>query len=179
MPKPAAGWNTLLEPLLWLLFAGGAFLLSLSFDGPLPTYELGAAFWPKVVCAIIALAATVLLIDRFVHGKADMASETTQQQVASETEVAGASWQRIALLFALPMAWVLAMHKIGFLLATPPFLLAFTWSVGVTRWRPLLIFSLGFYAAIVLVFYKLIFTPLPMGAGWFNALNGKFLGLIQ
>ena len=71
------------------------------------------------------------------------------------------------------------MHKMGFLLVTPFFLFAFTWLMGVRRWQTLVGFSLGFYALLVFVFYKLIFTPLPMGAGWFHALNGEILGLIQ
>ena len=67
----------------------------------------------------------------------------------------------------------------GFLLVTPFFLIAYTWLMGVTRIRTLLGFSLGFYAALVLVFYKLIFTPLPMGAGYFHTINGELLALLQ
>jgi len=51
--------------------------------------------------------------------------------------------------------------------------------MGVRRLRTLFGFSLGFYAVLVLVFYKLIFTPLPMGAGWFHTISGEIIALIQ
>ena len=34
-------------------------------------------------------------------------------------------------------------------------------------------------AVLVLVFYKIIFTSLPMGAGIFHTMNGELMGLIQ
>lgn len=177
--KPTGGWNGLWEPLCWLFFAAGAYLVSLSFDGPLPTYALGAAFWPKAVCAIIALSASALLVTRLIRGKPDSEPEDAERPADDRPADSAVARYWTALLFALPLAWAFAMHKVGFLLATPVFLLVFTRVMGVTRIRTLVVFGLGFYAAIVAVFYKLIFTPLPMGAGWFNALNGKFLGLIQ
>jgi hypothetical protein len=166
------------EPVAWLIFSAAAYYLTLEFDGPLPTFVLGAAFWPRVVIAILAVAACILLASRYVQGRTREASETKSAYFDDSSGLGQLSPSTVAM-FALPLIWVYGMHKLGFLLVTPFFLFAVTWLLGVRRLKTLIGFSLGFYAILVLVFYKLIFTPLPMGAGWFNALNGELLALIQ
>jgi hypothetical protein len=66
----------------------------------------------------------------------------------------------------------------GFLIVTPFFLFFYMWLMGVQRLRTLIIVTIGIYTAIIVVFVKLIFTYLPPGAGIFNAINGKILGLL-
>lgn len=166
------------EPIVWLGFAGFALYLTFDFDGPLSTFRFGAAFWPRVVIGIIAIAGCVLLGSRFVTGR-EPAERETETAFFNEGKGIGRITPFTLAMFALPLVWVYGMHKIGFLLVTPFFLFAFTWLMGVRRLKILFGFSLGFYAALVLVFYKLIFTPLPMGAGMFNTLNGEILALIQ
>jgi hypothetical protein len=39
--------------------------------------------------------------------------------------------------------------------------------------------TVGIYGTMVLIFVKLIYTPLPQGAGFFHSLNGQLIGLIQ
>ncbi len=51
--------------------------------------------------------------------------------------------------------------------------------LGVRRWVTLIAVTAGFYGAVVVIFVKLIFTPLPQGAGFFHSLNGQLIGLIQ
>ena len=174
---PEARRKTIVEGLVWLAFAALAYVLSLPFDEPLPTYALGAAFWPHVVIVIIAIAALVLIASQFIRGRD---TETPGPSYLDDLPDSAERFSPTTLIiFALPLLWVYGMHKMGFLLVTPFFLFAFTWLMGVRRWPTLIGFSLGFYALLVFVFYKLIFTPLPMGAGWFHALNGEILGLIQ
>jgi len=67
----------------------------------------------------------------------------------------------------------------GFLLVTPFFLFTYMWVVGVKRLKTLIITTLCFYAAIVVIFVKLIFTYLPPGAGVFNTINGYLLRILQ
>lgn len=166
------------EPIAWLGFAGFAFYLTLDFDQPLSTFKLGAAFWPQIVIGIIAIAGCVLLASRFIKGR-EPAEQEAEAAFFDEGSAVGRITPLTLAMFVLPLVWVYGMHRIGFLLVTPFFLFAFTWLMGVRRLKILFGFSIGFYAALVLVFYKLIFTPLPMGAGMFNALNGEILALIQ
>ena len=167
------------EALAWIGFAGLVYLLTLDFDAPLPTYQLGAAFWPQVVVVITVIAALTLLVSRFLRGvEGDAKDEAISHLDDIPTGAGGLSPVTLAM-FALPLIWVYGLHQMGFLLSTPPFLIGFTWLMGVRRLRTLLGFSLGFYAVLVLVFYKLIFTPLPMGAGWFHTVSGEIIALIQ
>jgi len=166
------------EPIAWLGFASFAFYLTLEFDRPTSTFKFGAAFWPQIVIAILAIAGCLLLASLFVRG-----NEREESDAETALFDEGGAVDRMTPLtlamFVLPLLWVYGMHRMGFLLVTPFFLLAFTWLMGVRRPSVLFGFSIGFYGALVLVFYKLIFTPLPMGAGMFNALNGEILALIQ
>jgi hypothetical protein len=167
------------EALAWLGFALLVYLFTLDFDAPLPTYRLGAAFWPQVVLVITAIAAITLLVSRFVRGVEGESGDDAPTHLDDLPAPSGGVPLNTLATFVLPLIWVYALHQIGFLLSTPFFLIGFTWLMGVRRLRTLFGFSLGFYAVLVLVFYKLIFTPLPMGAGWFHSISGEIIALIQ
>ena len=53
------------EVLTWAALIAGAFALSFSFDDPLPHYPPGAALWPRIIQAVMTVAAIVLLVSRF------------------------------------------------------------------------------------------------------------------
>lgn len=166
-----------LEALAWLAIALGAYWIAQPFDKPLPFFAPGAAFWPKVVIALMFISALILLVSRFLP-QSRREDEELPFVEESPDDLPPATWRTVAL-FVLPVIWTYGMHKMGFLLVTPFFIFAFTWLMGVRKLSTLLIFSLVFYAGLVLVFYKIIFTSLPMGAGAFNAINGELMALIQ
>ena len=181
VPQQIVGWQDRVtwEAVGWGLLIVLVFWLSFDFDGPLPHYPPGAAMWPRIVQTGMAIAAIVLLVSRFLpHTARDQISGAAKYLEEVPDDLAGISWRTVAV-FVLPLVWAYAMHKMGFLLVTPFFLIAFTWLMGVKSWQTLLTFSLGFYALLVLVFYILIFTPLPMGAGFFHTVNGEILAVIQ
>ena len=165
------------EAIGWILLAGIALWQTRPFDVPLPHFNPGAAFWPKVILAIMVVSALVLLVSRFLP-QSKREEEEVPYLDEMPDDITGMDWRAIAL-FTLPVLWTFGMHKMGFLLATPIFLFIFTWLMGVRKWTTLIAFTLGFFALIVLVFYKLIFTSLPMGAGIFHSINGEILGWIQ
>ena len=169
--------GVLWEAVVWLAIAAFAYWAAEPFNKPLPYFAPGAAFWPKVVMVLIAISGLVLLISRLLP-QSRREEEHVVYIEEMPDDVPGVSWKTVAI-FVLPVIWTLAMHKMGFLIPTPFFILAFTWLMGVHEWRTLIGFSLGFYALLVLVFYKIIFTSLPMGAGVFHTITGEFLGLIQ
>ena len=166
------------EAVAWLILAGLAFWFSRPFDMPQPHFAPGAAFWPKIIIAGMFIAALILLLGRLSARNRMREEETLAHLDEVPDDLPDMNWRLVAM-FILPLVWVYGMHQMGFLLVTPFFLIAFTWLMGVTRISTLLIFSIGFYAMLVLVFYKLIFTPLPMGAGQFHTINGELLALIQ
>lgn len=165
------------EAIGWLAVTAFAYWVLQGFDKPLPHFAPGAAFWPKVVITLMLISGVVLLISRFLPQSRREDEELAYVEEAPD-DLPPATWRTIAL-FVLPVIWTYGMHKMGFLLVTPFFILAFTWLMGVRKLSTLLVFSFTFYAVIVLVFYKLIYTSLPMGAGAFNAINGELMALIQ
>ena len=157
---------SLIEGAGWLLFVIFAFIYTFQFDDPLPVYDLGPAFWPRIVLAIMFIAAVGMLypIVRHYRGSSSRMDQTTTNQ----DDVLERSMQiRIALLFILPIFYTYLIHKMGFLLVTPFFLCGYMWLMGVRRWSTLAIMTVSIYAAIVLVFVKLIFTYLPTGLAFF------------
>ena len=123
------------EVFAWAALVAGAFALSFGFDDPLPHYPPGAALWPRIVLAMMAAAAIVLLVSRFLpQSVREEKARAPDYLDEVPDDLAGVSWRTVAV-FALPLVWAYAMHKMGFLLVTPVFLVLFTWLMGVTRWR--------------------------------------------
>ncbi len=168
-------YSHLIEGLAWLIFVLLAAAYTFEFDDPLPVYDWGPAHWPRVVLFCMFVASCWLIVfesksQRKANGES---SEPLKIEVDMSMRV------RIVLIFAMPVLFAFLIHKLGFLLVTPFFLFGYMWLMGVNRLRTLLIMTVSIYSAIVIVFVKLIFTYLPPGAGIFNTLNGKILGLLQ
>lgn len=170
---------TALEAIVWIVFATAAFFFTFEFDGPLPTYEFGAAFWPRVVLAGIMVAAGVLLVGSLLLGDGKSSSAVDPRLTDALPEDASHVTRKTVIIFAVPLLYVYAIHKLGFLLVTPFFLMGYMFLLGVRSRVMLLSVTFGLYIAIVVIFVKLIFTPLPQGSGYFYTLNGHLLGLIQ
>jgi hypothetical protein len=167
------------EAAIWGIFGLVFYLLTFSFDHPLPNYKLGAAFWPQVVLIGVMLFAGILFASTFLGRPA----HEHQRQEHSISEALHD--ERIALspklvaFFIVPLIWVFAMRWIGFPLTAPVFLAVFLWLVGIRRLWVILLYTVLFDAILMLLFYKLIFTPMPQGAGWFYTLNGYIIGFMQ
>ena len=172
-------WSFLLEAGVWLVFVLLAFIYTFQFDDPLPVYDWGPAHWPRVIL-LCMFAASLRLLYRDWRQSGLLIQSVSRAPddddfASFETSVK----IRIVLIFLIPVLYTFLMHKMGFLLVTPFFLFGYMWLMGVHRIRTLIILTICIYSALVLIFVKLIFTYLPPGAGIFNALNGKFLGLLM
>ncbi|MFQ5829065.1 MAG: tripartite tricarboxylate transporter TctB family protein [Candidatus Methylomirabilia bacterium] len=191
--------GSLVEALFWLVFAGTAFAVTYRFDQPLLTYEFGPAGWPRALLVGMALAALGLLLSSV--------SFTLQRPTCSRDADAPPHWPRAGsgvdagvicepatappgkadlktnlrrvTTFALPFAYVFAMDRVGFLLITPFFLAAYICLLGLRRWPTLVGVTAAIYCLVVLIFVKLLFTPLPQGVGFFHRLNGQYISLIR
>ncbi len=167
-------YSHLIEGIVWLVFVLLAAAYTFDFDDPLPVYEWGPAHWPRVVLFGMFVACLWLL---FVESRKKEDSEeiapTSKIKIDLSTRV------HMVLIFGLPVLYSFLIHRMGFLLITPFFLGFYMWVVGVKKIRTLIIMTVGIYAAILIIFVKLIFTYLPPGAGIFNTINGYFLRVLQ
>lgn len=166
--------RTIVEAVLWLAAVAVLWVWSSDFHYPLPNYKFGPAHWPRVVLVLIAIAATILLLAALLYDRVEDQNEKVVEALSSNRERI-----RMFLIFVLPVVYVYGMHKMGFLLVTPVFLLVYMYVFGVHRIKKLVTVTLAVYAALILVFVKLIFTPLPQGVGVFYTINGYMLGFIQ
>ena len=172
-------WKSYLEPLAWLALAVVGLTMSSEFDAPNKIFALGPAFWPQVILIGMIIAAVILGISIYASGGNPIEDSAEAAQFETPVGDAVAFSPRLVAIFLLPLIYVYVMHKLGFYLVTPVFLPAFMYTLGVRRWKTLILVTVGLYAILVLLFVKLIFTPLPQGAGYFHTLNGQLMGLIQ
>ena len=171
--------SVLVETLLWLFVAGGAYLLTFGFDDPLPVYDFGPAYWPRAILFGMFISIGWIIYSEIIHqpprsSVSQQDEETADEQ--SDDELDFKTKVRIVLIFVLPVFFTYLMHKLGFILTTPFFLFAYMALMGVRRLRSLIVLTLSIYAGLIIVFVKLIFTYLPPGAGVFNKINGTILG---
>ena len=167
-------YSHLTEGIVWLVFVLLAAAYTFDFDDPLQVYEWGPAHWPRVVLFGMFVACLWLL---FVESRKKEDSEEVEP--VSKTKIEFSTRVRMVLIFGVPVLYSFLIHRMGFLLITPFFLCFYMWIVGVRKIRTLIIMTVGIYAAIVIIFIKLIFTYLPPGAGVFNTINGYFLRVLQ
>ena len=160
----------ILEAVVWLVLSAIAFFATFKFAGPLPTYKLGAAFWPQIVLVVAVITAFISAVTAyFPPSSIENAFDDTQMPLKANA----------IGVFLVPLVYVYAMHKFGFFLVTPVFLPIYLLILGVRKIRTLVLTTVGLYTAIIFVFVYLIYTPLPQGAGYFHSLNGQFIGLFQ
>ena len=169
----------LIEGGVWLIFVFLAYLYTFQFSRPLPVYEWGPAHWPRVVLVGMFVASLRLLYSDWRHHRTFIKPKDGMSGESGDDVSSLATRIQVVLIFALPVLYTFLMHKMGFLLVTPFFLGGYMWLMGVRKIRRLLILTICIYSGLVLIFVKLIFTYLPPGAGIFNTLNGKFLGLLM
>ncbi len=164
----------LIEGIVWLVFVLLAAAYTFDFDDPLPVYEWGPAHWPRVVLfGMFAACLWLLFVESRKKEESEEDTPTSKIKIDLSTRV------HMVLIFGLPVLYSFLIHRMGFLLITPFFLGLYMWVVGVKKIRTLIIMTVGIYAAILIIFVKLIFTYLPPGAGFFNTINGYILRVLQ
>lgn len=167
----------IVESGMWLVFVLLAYMYTFQFDRPLPVYDWGPAHWPRVILFGMFAASLRLLYRDWRMSKS--AAQTKGPDGIGDGQLELSTKVRVAMIFVLPVLYTFMIHKLGFLLVTPFFLCGYMWIMGVRKVRTLIILTVCFSSALVLVFVKLIFTYLPPGAGVFNTINGQILGLLM
>jgi hypothetical protein len=86
---------------------------------------------------------------------------------------------RIGGTFIWPLVYLWLLPRTGYYATTPFFIAGYMLIFGQRRWRRILAVTAGIYAALLLVFTKLLFVPLPTG-NWplFYDFSNAFLVLI-
>jgi hypothetical protein len=130
-------------------------------------FDPGAAFWPRAALVLIVLASLVNLRHIYVEAKAD--GEVSELLARPETfnpvEIFQSPEENDRLLLGtmvLFVVYVAAVEPLGFLFATPPFLLLVSWLNGYRKPVRLVAFSL-LTALLFFVIFANLNIALPRG----------------
>jgi len=180
------------EGLIWLGFAALVFALTFEFNRPLRGYEFGATGWPRFMILMIAFGAGGLLISGILKAKSSTVHSGTSSNGSladskhTDDRAGGATAgsqqfldPKRLLTFGIPIVYVLAMQRFGFLFVSPFFLVAYMYLFGYRRWSILIWVNVMIYALVLLIFVRILYTAFPPGHGIFHSLTGQFIDMIQ
>lgn len=133
-----------------LALSAAVFVVSSGFPGGREG-DPGAAFFPRFIAAVIALFAIVQAV-RYLR------DERTRIH-----EIDPGTTRRLAVVMAFPIAYVLLMPFVGFLVTTIAFLAAFMWYSGARSIPVVAGSSIGITLVLHYVFGVFFRVPLPEG----------------
>jgi len=160
-------------PLLGFLTSIGLFAGTRGLDDMARGDQLGPGFWPRLALAGLAVACAVKVIAELRRRPGNRGAarpEATPGPAPPEPDQAGPA-RRLAVAIALIMLYVLATPAIGYPLATAGFIVAFMrLGGGRSPWGLAASAVLG-TVGLLYVFLKVVYLPLPKGAGPFEAMT--------
>jgi len=173
-----------------LLLGVGAWLYSVAarIDYLGPAGRIGPDVWPKAILAILgALCAYEIVKNLFLPGPQSVSGvlQSLMEEAARSRDLgadaAGArrpSFARLGAGMAATLAYVFTVEWLGFFVATAAFLAAFV-LIGGYRRRGIALAVGGIGSlAMVVIFMKIVYVSLPLGAGPFRALSLALLAAL-
>lgn len=166
------------EWLFWSVLALILWMQTGAFSEEIAEYKFGADGWPKMVIIGIVVGATgqaiIKLMDR---------SASDQDDDENDAKPAVMTWQKRVqqlAIFGMPLLYLWAMHRIGFFVASPLFIMAYLWVLEVRNWRHILGVTAIILALLFFVFVRLFYVAVPVGA-WesFYAINNEIITYIR
>lgn len=118
--------------------------------------QLGPGFWPRLVLAGLGVACLAKLCTEL---------RASRRRAAAPAEAAPIDQSGLVLAIALIVLYVVATPILGFALATGAFVAAFMRLSGARSPTGIAATAVLSTVAILYVFIKLVYLPLPKGAG--------------
>ncbi|NWF55820.1 MAG: tripartite tricarboxylate transporter TctB family protein [Syntrophaceae bacterium] len=141
---------------LYFYFLGGRL-----DDAPTPG-QLGPYFWPRSILILLMVSCGIKSLE-ILSPRKEAAGRAETDPLPSPIQIS-----KLVALIAAVIGVVFSMDKIGFLLANFFFLLFFLALTGLRRAFPLLLLSAGGTVALLYLFVKVVYLPLPKGMGFFE-----------
>lgn len=163
----------LIAPLAGALLAAALLLHTRGLDDVARGGQLGPGFWPRLV--LLALAAACLAQGAGEwrrHRAADPAAPARVDTRALEADtLPGTSRGTLVVAIALILLYVALTPVVGFALATVMFIAAFMYVCGMRSAAALGLAALLGTTALLYLFIRLVYLPLPKGEGPFEAVS--------
>lgn len=167
---------------LVLAAAGVLYLFALRIDTSAAAGRIGPDFWPRAILAILALVCLYEIAKSFLAAGERAAGGLLQSYLVESADAGDAppppSAPRLLAGIGATIAYVLLVGVLGFFLATAAFISAFIAVGGYRRWGVVAACGLAGSLAMVIVFMKIVYVSLPLGAGPFQALSVALLALL-
>jgi hypothetical protein len=170
---------------LLLAAASVLYYFALRIDTSAAAGRISPDFWPRAVLTLLAvvcvyeLAKSLLSADaRSAGGMLQDLLDASEAPVEAQSAAAPPSRLRLILGMGATLAYVLLVGVLGFFLATAAYLAAFVLIGGYRRWGVIAACALGGSLGMVVVFMKIVYVSLPLGAGPFRALSLGLLALL-
>lgn len=133
-----------------LVFLGALAFLARRIELRTETGGIDPRWWPELLGTVGVVLAVALLVVSVVR-------PVSREDLEASTRT---GFVRVGITIALTVAYLVAWPLVGFLAATPVFLLALTVVFGGRGWRVLLLFPVLLTAFIYLLFNTLLEVPL-------------------
>ncbi|MEL7567375.1 MAG: tripartite tricarboxylate transporter TctB family protein [Dehalobacterium sp.] len=128
--------------------------------------SLSGTFWPTLVIILIVFTSLCMGIPSLVK---------LMQLRKTMTEKPTFSFNfGMAMAFIILVLYVFLAKYVGFILITPFFLFAFMYMLDTRRYLLMVSCSLLTTVAVVVLFIKVLYIPLPLGIGIFKSINLLF-----
>jgi putative tricarboxylic transport membrane protein len=151
-----------LAPLGGLVLALGLLAATRGLDDLAREGQLGAGFWPRMVLGGLAVVCVVRVIT------ASRGSPADRIVSGSATPMARGP---LALAIGLILLYVIVVPLIGFPLATGGFIATFMIAAGARQATRVIVASVGGTIGLLYLFIKVVYLPLPKGAGPFETVT--------
>jgi putative tricarboxylic transport membrane protein len=151
--------------------------------------RIGPDFWPKVIIGAMAALCIYEIGKRLISGNARDVAGLTAGLDSAPLEIEGApgtapattdappDHRRLAAGVALIAAFVFSVAYVGFFVGTALFLALFTWIGGYRRALPVVLVSVIGAFVLLVIFMRIAYISLPLGAGPFQQLSVLLLRL--
>jgi len=155
----------MIEGAVWLLIVAIFFGYTFEFNQPIEIYIFGATGWPRVVIALLFLAAAGNFYYQYHHGSA-----TQEGRVGiSESNDTDADYSNRYTLFNMlailmtPFIFAWLLKPVGIYSAAPIFIALVIYLFGERRWKAILTTTVVIYGIFIGLFVFVLNAPLPQG----------------
>jgi len=133
-------------------------------ENPIPG-QLGPAFWPRAMLILLIASCGLKIIEVFRGGAKGVAD------VIGSGPLLEVNRLKLWVMIAMVLGVVYFLEVLGFALANFIFLLLFMRIAGLRRIPPLVLISLLGTVALLYLFVKVVYLPLPKGQFFFDDLT--------